>query len=93
VTDVGSPRLRRPIRAEDGREIAGTFLLTIAGTDENAAATGDLDINRSVKIEGKGAGSTIVDGNQLDRVFQVLSGKVSSMVFYGFGAAALKLVS
>jgi hypothetical protein len=56
---------------------AGTFLLTIPGTDENASATGDLDINGSVKIKGAGAGSTIVDGNQLDRVFKVLSGKVS----------------
>ena len=56
---------------------AGTFLLTIPGTDENASATGDLDINGSVKIKGAGAGSTIVDGNQLDRVFRVLSGKVS----------------
>ena len=60
---------------------AGTFLLTIAGADENAAATGDLDINGSVKIKGKGAGSTLVDGNQLDRVFQVLSGKFDPRAF------------
>ena len=56
---------------------AGTFRLTIAGPGEDAAATGDLDIRNSVTIQGKNTSSTIVDGNSLDRVFSVLSGKVS----------------
>ena len=55
---------------------AGTFTLTIPGANEDADATGDLDINGSVTIKGKNASSTIIDGNNLDRVFQVLSGKV-----------------
>ena len=54
----------------------GTFTLTIPGANEDADATGDLDINGNVTIKGKNASSTIIDGNNLDRVFQVLSGKV-----------------
>ena len=53
---------------------AGTMTLTIAGAGENNAATGDLDIHGSVTIKGKGAGVTIVDGNNLDRVFDIFSG-------------------
>ncbi len=54
----------------------GTFTLTIPGANEDADATGDLDINGNVTIKGKNASSTIIDGNNLDRVIQVLSGKV-----------------
>ena len=49
----------------------GTIKLTIAGANEDNAATGDLDINGNVTIKGKRASSTIIDGNSLDRVFQV----------------------
>ncbi len=55
----------------------GTITLTIAGADKDASATGDLDIKGNLTIKGKGAGTTIVNGNKLDRVFQVLSGKVA----------------
>ena len=54
----------------------GTIKLTIAGANEDNAATGDLDIKGNVTIKGKRASSTIVDGNSLDRVFQVLFGRV-----------------
>ncbi len=50
---------------------AGTYTLTIAGTDENVAATGDLDLTSNITINGAGAGSTIIDGGALDRVFHV----------------------
>ena len=50
---------------------AGSYTLAITGTGENAAATGDLDILESVTIVGQGAGSTIIDGAGIDRVFQV----------------------
>ena len=50
---------------------AGTYTLTIAGTSEDAAATGDLDINSNITINGAGAGTTIIDGGALDRVFHV----------------------
>lgn len=48
------------------------IVLTLTGTDENAAATGDLDITDSLMISGNGADSvTEVDGNATDRVFEV----------------------
>ena len=50
---------------------AGTYVLTIAGAGEDAAATGDLDITRSFNIIGAAAGSTIIDGGGLDRVFDI----------------------
>ncbi|HSH04870.1 MAG TPA: choice-of-anchor Q domain-containing protein, partial [Anaerolineae bacterium] len=50
---------------------ATTYTLTIAGTSENEAATGDLDIYDTLTIQGAGQNSTIIDGNALDRVFQV----------------------
>src|SRR6266508_2495296 len=50
---------------------AGTFTLSIAGTGEDVAATGDLDITDSLTISGAGMGSTVIDANGLDRAFQV----------------------
>ena len=48
---------------------AGIYTLTVLGAGENAAATGDLDITGDLTISGAGAGTTIVDGNATDRVF------------------------
>jgi CSLREA domain-containing protein len=53
---------------------AGTYTLSIAGAGENAAATGDLDVTQDVSITGAGMGVTIVDANNLDRAFHVVSG-------------------
>ncbi|MDH3362377.1 MAG: DUF11 domain-containing protein, partial [Gammaproteobacteria bacterium] len=53
---------------------AGTYNLSITGTGENAAATGDLDISDTLTLTGAGAASTIIDGNGIDRVFHVLVG-------------------
>ncbi len=56
---------------------AGPFMLTIARRpNEDNAATGDLDISSNVTIKGKAAAATIIDANGLDRVFQVIRGKV-----------------
>ena len=52
---------------------AHTYRLTIAGTGEDAAATGDLDITDDLTIIGAGADSTIIDADQIDRVFHVVS--------------------
>ena len=52
----------------------GTLALTLAGTDENAAMTGDLDVTDDLSIEGAGADATIVDGGALDRVFDIAAG-------------------
>jgi CSLREA domain-containing protein len=57
---------------------AGNYVLTIAGANEDACATGDLDITDSVTINGAGAASTIVDaGGIVDRVFHILGGTVA----------------
>ncbi len=48
---------------------AGTYVLTLTGVGEDAAATGDLDVTADVDVQGAGAGSTIIDGNLTDRVF------------------------
>lgn len=48
----------------------GTFTLTIEGQNENGSATGDLDINEDLTIKGNGISKTIIDGNQIDRVFE-----------------------
>ncbi len=55
---------------------AGTYTLSTAGTAESAAATGDLDINGSVNINGLGAGATI-DANMIERVFEITTGIVT----------------
>ncbi len=51
--------------------VKGAITLSIAGTDEDAAATGDLDILSSITIQGDGARSTIIDGGGIDRVFDI----------------------
>ena len=53
---------------------AGTYTLAIPGANEDASATGDLDITDSVTINGAGAATTIIDGGAIDRVFHVLGG-------------------
>jgi len=50
------------------------FTLTLIGANEDAAATGDLDIASVIMIQGPGQDQMIVDGNGTDRVFDVLSG-------------------
>jgi CSLREA domain-containing protein len=50
---------------------AGTFKLTIPGINENASATGDLDVFVPLTISGASAATTIIDGNLLDNIFDV----------------------
>jgi hypothetical protein len=47
------------------------YRLTLPGAGEDLNATGDLDIQADITIVGGGATTTIVDGNQIDRVFHV----------------------
>jgi len=54
----------------------GTFTFDIAGDGENMAVTGDLDIRDDLTIIGAGANQTIIDADQLDRVFHILQGQV-----------------
>jgi CSLREA domain-containing protein len=53
---------------------AGHFRLGIAGTAEDAAATGDLDLTKNVTIAGAGARATTIDALGIDRVLDVASG-------------------
>jgi CSLREA domain-containing protein len=53
---------------------AGTYLLTISGPGEDAAAAGDLDTTDELDLIGAGAGTTVIDGSGLDSVFDVVSG-------------------
>jgi len=54
---------------------AGTYTLSIAGANEDAAATGDLDITDDLTISGADQTTTIIDGGALDRVLHIHSGK------------------
>ncbi len=56
---------------------AGVYTLAIAGADEDASATGDLDIIEDITINGAGSATTTIDGNSLDRVIDIHSGAVT----------------
>jgi CSLREA domain-containing protein len=51
---------------------AKKYYLTIPGTAEGAAATGDLDITDSLTIKGVSSAQTIINAGALDRVFQII---------------------
>ena len=70
----------------------GTYKLTIAGANEDADRTGDLDITSNLTISGAGASGTVIDGNNLDRVIHVLRGATTiSGVTIENGLASLGL--
>jgi hypothetical protein len=80
TTDGGAGSLRQAIidaNANAGTDTitfvgSGTYLLTIAGAGEDAAATGDLDITDDLILIGNGAGSTVIDGGGIDRVLHLI---------------------
>ncbi|HKC05144.1 MAG TPA: choice-of-anchor Q domain-containing protein [Patescibacteria group bacterium] len=53
---------------------AGTYLLTISGTDEDGDDTGDLDMTANINLVGENKTTTIIDGNNADAVIQLISG-------------------
>ncbi len=53
---------------------AGTYKLTLQGVNEDASATGDLDILHDVHLVGSYAPTTIIDAQGVDRVFDVRAG-------------------
>ncbi len=55
----------------------GTYVLTRAGTSENAAVNGDLDITDALTINGAGANVTILEAAGLDRGFEIRSPAVA----------------
>jgi len=63
---------------------AGTYKLTngIAGENENFALTGDLDITDvdGLRIKGAGARKTVIDGQDIDRIFDIRTGVQADML-------------
>lgn len=51
--------------------VHGTFVLSLTGTGEDAAASGDLDITGALTLQGVAPSLTIIDGNLTDRVFDI----------------------
>ena len=65
--------------------LGGDVTLTIPGTGEDAAATGDLDVTDDLTFDGqRPAGTGIqglgIDGSGLDRVLQVLPGVTATIM-------------
>jgi CSLREA domain-containing protein len=52
---------------------ADTYVLTITGIGEDAAATGDLDVATDLTLIGADAATTIIDANYIDRVLHTLA--------------------
>ena len=60
----------------------GVYRLTLVG-DDDLGAVGDLDVRKSMAIVGDGARSTIIDGNGIDRVFDMPHQGISTPFFLG----------
>jgi CSLREA domain-containing protein len=58
---------------------AGVFKIILVGAGDDANLSGDFDITDTLTIQGAGAGITIIDGQQLDRVFDVTGTAPSSI--------------
>src|SRR6266704_5458625 len=78
ATAAGTCSLRAAVQESDalpGADTivlpAGIYPLTIAGSSNNSPNSGDLDISENLAIVGAGARTTIIDGNRIDRLFDV----------------------
>ena len=59
---------------------SGTYTLTVSGVREDANATGDLDVTGGMLIfMGEGAGTTLINGNLIDRVLHIHTGASVTM--------------
>ena len=58
---------------------AGTYTLSLAGRNENAAETGDYDILDDLTINGNGFNQTFIGGAGIDRVFEVSAGSALTL--------------
>jgi len=66
-----------------------TFTLSIAGGGEDDTAKGDIDIVGQLEIVGNGAGNTVINGDDVDRIFDVLAGSdltISGVTIRGGGS-------
>ncbi|WP_257385862.1 choice-of-anchor Q domain-containing protein [Tahibacter caeni] len=67
---------------------AGEFLLSLAGSGEDAAASGDLDVRDDLAVVGAGAALTSIDAGAHDRAVEVHAGSAPRRV--GFSALTLR---
>jgi len=58
---------------------AGVFKIALGGTGDDDNVSGDFDVTGSVAIRGAGAGATIIDGQQIERVFDVFAASPGSI--------------
>jgi parallel beta-helix repeat protein len=58
---------------------AGTYVLTIprGPVDELLASKGDLDVQDELTVNGAGTGLTVIDANDVDRVFQAFNASLA----------------
>ncbi len=83
----GRISLRSAIEFADDHPTAGTTIVVPEGTYNLAA--GELDISANLTIKGSTMGPTVVNGQSLDRVFDISSGNVAiSNVLIENGRAA-----
>lgn len=75
---VGDCSLREAIIAANarfGKDViflsGGSYVLAITGVQEDRAFSGDLDINEDLTIIGAGETLTTINGNSIDRVFDI----------------------
>lgn len=54
--------------------LPSTFTLTLSGANEDASASGDLDVSGILTIQGADASQIILDGNGADRIFDIRPG-------------------
>ena len=58
----------------------GHFVLSRTGPPDNTNLNGDLDVlGAGLTIRGQGPGSTTIDANRVDRVLDVLAGRVAAL--------------
>lgn len=50
---------------------AGSYFITLGSAGEDANAGGDFDLLASMTIQGAGVGSTVLDANLFDRLFDI----------------------
>ena len=58
---------------------AGIYTLSVTGTDNDDATSGDLVVSGNLDISGAGATTTLVDADGLFRVFEVFSGNTVNL--------------
>ncbi|MCB8989149.1 MAG: CSLREA domain-containing protein [Ardenticatenaceae bacterium] len=75
-TDTASGALAGECAAGNGADVImldpGTYTLALPGAGEDANASGDLDIDSGITLQGVAGAVTTIDGAALDRVLHVL---------------------